>query len=100
MSKASSAAIGAAIVTLCLTVTIVVVFGFTKWMSKPYVPYTEIVYCDGEEIAIITAQTKLSAAHPHVDGDWLVWYKGKWRSQIRISHCQSVIIQPARPVTE
>jgi hypothetical protein len=90
MSKASSAAMGAAIVTLCATIAL----GAAYALYEPYVPYTEIVYCDGEEIAIITAQTKLSAAHPHVDGDWVVWYKGKWRSQIRISHCQSVIIRP------
>ncbi len=100
MSRASSAAIGAAIVTLCVVVTLGVVYAAFKWGYKDYVPYTEIVYCDGEEIAIITAQTKLSAAHPHVDGDWLVWYKGKWRSQVRISQCQSVTIQPARPITE
>ena len=100
MSKASEAAIGAAIVTLCAVVAIGAIYSFTKWGYEPYVPYTEVIFCDGEEIAIITAQTKLSAAHPHVDGDWLVWYEGKARTQIQISHCQSVTIQPARPITE
>jgi hypothetical protein len=90
MNKASSAAIGAAIVTLCATVAL----GAAYALYESYVPYTEIVYCNGEEIVRVTAKSRLNAAHPHIDGDWVVWYEGKARSQVRVSHCQSIIIRP------
>ncbi len=92
--KAGNAAIGAGIVAVCVAVGLGGIYYAVQLIQKPYVPYTEIVYCDGKEIAKVTARTQFSASHPHVDGDWVVWYKGNTRTQFRVSHCQSVVIRP------
>ena len=84
-------------ITITLTVMVIaVILGIVVFVvgikTNGYVPYTDVVYCDGEQVASVTADTHLSAAHPRVDGDWVVWYEGSARLQIRISHCQSIVI--------
>jgi hypothetical protein len=101
MSKASSAAIGAAIVTVCATIALGAVYAYHLWYNS-YKPVVVRVSCDADNGKFtVTPSSNLSALYPslRIEGAFKMvhWYDDAGTKHwVDVSHCSYVKIEPLK----